>query len=329
LQWCLSLQNKDGSIEMEDPCFDAIYKFPAAFVQMGKYVEAAKLLSWLENNILTSEGDFSFSDKKFIFEWHISFYTYANSWVVIGAQRAGFFDMANKAIGYILKFQNPKTGAFQSGQKGVDNTGFCDTTITSQSGICCLYTGHLELAYKATDALCSIVEQQDNGDIFYFTTDSAGKILKDFPEDKKLWYCLNRKETGQCYWYLGICAAFLCLAYEVSKREVYLQKSKQVFDFLLRCSDDAFASLASGKCGYASALLYRNTGEKIYKDSALKLVDWLVEVQKTDGRWMMDTDDYPWYFIYDCTSEMVFWISEIVRLLSSPKKLRLNQARRF
>src|SRR5688572_9463327 len=135
-QWCLSRQNPDGSIRMEQDCFDAIYKFPATFVTLGHYVEAAKLLNWLENHTLTESGDLTFAGGKFAHEWHKRFYTYANSWVLIGAQRAGFFRLADRLMTYLLRYQDPKTGAFQSGPIESDRSGICDTTITSQGGIC-------------------------------------------------------------------------------------------------------------------------------------------------------------------------------------------------
>ena len=40
---------------------------------------------------------------------------YANSWMIIGAQRAGFFRLAERCMTYFLRYENPKTGAFQSG----------------------------------------------------------------------------------------------------------------------------------------------------------------------------------------------------------------------
>src|SRR4051812_11808055 len=64
-QWCLALQNADGSIQQEQDCFDSIYKFPAMFVTLGHAVEGAKLLNWLENNTLTDAGDLTFARGKF------------------------------------------------------------------------------------------------------------------------------------------------------------------------------------------------------------------------------------------------------------------------
>ena len=65
VQWCLSRQNPDGSIQMEEDCLDGIYKFPAAFATLGHYVEAGKLLNFLENHTLTDNGDLMFPAGKF------------------------------------------------------------------------------------------------------------------------------------------------------------------------------------------------------------------------------------------------------------------------
>ena len=114
VDWCLQYLNEDGSLAMPEPCFDSFYKFPAALNVMGKHIEVSKLLNWIEMTSLKPNGDMTFEKQKVIFDWHKNFYLYTNSWIIIGAQRAGFFNLANKAIDYALKYQNPRTGAFQS-----------------------------------------------------------------------------------------------------------------------------------------------------------------------------------------------------------------------
>lgn len=319
-QWCLARQNADGSIQMEQDCFDGIYKFPATFATLGYYVEAAKLLNYLENHTLTDVGDLTFSSGKFAFEWHKRFYTYANSWVIIGAQRSGFFRLAERCMQYMVRYQNTKTGAFQSTAIESDKSGVCDTTITSQGGICCLYTGRHEQAKNAAAALCRIAELQESGAaLFYFCMDREGQLVKTPVEGSNpLWTWIDSRVEGQCYWYLGIAAAFLCHMYELTGEARYLKCSRAYLDFLMR-SKGSLTSLASGKFGYASALMYRTTGESRYRETALAHADWLVSAQKSDGRWMNDTPDYAWYFIYDCTAEMAFWLAEITKLLASPR----------
>ena len=254
-------------------------------------------------------------------EWHKRFYTYANSWIIIGAQRAGFFRLADRCVTYMLRYQNPETGAFQSGPIESDHSGVCDTTITSQGGICSLYTGRRTQAVLAAEALCCIAHMQDDGSpLFYFCIDREDQLVKTPVEGSNpLWTWVDSRSDGQCYWYLGIAAAFLCQMFELTGEELYLDSSRIYLDFLLRAKG-SLTSLASGKFGYASALMYRSTGESRYWEAAVAHADWLVSVQKADGRWMNDTPDYPWYFIYDCTAEMAFWLAEITKLLASPRR---------
>lgn len=327
-QWCLDLQEPDGSIRMPTRCFDAIYKFPAALVATGKYVEAAKLLNWLENQTLTADGDFRFPERKHIYSWFDCFYTYTNSWIAIAAQRAGFFRLADRATTHLLKYQNGKTGALQSRAIETDKTGYCDTTITSQGGICFLYTGHYEEALKAADALCRIAEMHDDrSDQFYFRIDREGKLITEPPKDENNvdWIRIDRAKDGQLYWYLGIAGAFLCHAYELTGKKAYLENAERYAHFLLSCNS-ALRSLASGKFGYCLALLYRSTGNKKYRDAAIDFIDWVVTLQRSGGQWMLDEWTEHWYFPYDATAEYVYWISEITRLLVSPRVKAAKEA---
>jgi hypothetical protein len=321
-QWCLDLQNPDGSIHQEpgEDCFDSIYKFPATFVTLGYYVEGAKLLNWIENNTLTDAGDISFRERKLIHDWHKRHCTYVNSWTIIGAQRAGFFRLADRCMKYMIRYQSPKTGAFQSGPIESDKSGICDTTITSQGGICCLYTGRMEAATRAAESLCRLAKLQKDGDQnFYFCMDANGELVKTpQPGSVPAWTWVDSTNPQQCFWYLGIAAAFLIHMFEMTGERRYLESATKYLDFLLR-SKGAITSLASGKFGYAAALMYRTTGETRYRDAAIAHADWLVSYQKPDGRWFNDEPDYPWYFIYDCTAEMAYWLAEITKILSSPR----------
>ncbi len=320
LHWCLNLQNPDGSIQMEKDCFDAIYKFPATFVALGRFVEAGKLLNYLEKETLKSSGDLAFAGGKFAHEWHKRFHMYVNSWVIIGAQRAGFFNLAERCMQYFLKYEVGNSGGFQSASIENDRAGVSDTTITSQAGICCLYTGRHEQAARAAEALCRIAQQQEQGGaLFYFCMDRSGQLVKEpLAGSNPFWTWIDSRNAGQCYWYLAIAAAFLCHMFELTGKQRYQDCARIYLDFLLRAKG-SITSLASGKFGYASALMYRATGEGKFRDAALAHADWLVSYQKPDGRWMNDEPDYPWYFTYDCTAEMAFWLSEIMKILSAPK----------
>ncbi len=320
LDWCLGKQNPDGSVQMAEDCFDGIYKFPAAMVVMGRGLEGAKLLNWLENTTLTPQGDLTFPERKVIFDWHKNFYLYTNSWIVIGAQRAGFFRLANRAMDYILTYQNPVTGDFLSGFKDTDQSGLHDTTITGNCGLACLFTGRLNAAVHAAEALDRIVSQQEKASpLFYFRSDRDGKLVREFPPEKELWFRIDSRQPGQLYWYLGIAAAMLAQVHTITGQAHYLRAAEEIFEFLFRCQDDLLRSFASGKVGYAAALLHRTTGKPHYKDTAIRLMDWLCCVQKTDGRWTVDQSDLPWFLTYDCTAEFVYWINEIVTILSSPR----------
>jgi hypothetical protein len=322
VQWCADLQQPDGSIRMKQDCFDSMYKFPAAFAVMGRYVEAGKMLNWLENETLTDAGDFSFPQRKHLFDWFDQFYTYTNSWITIAAQRTGFFRLARRASDYLLRYQNPKTGALQSRPIEKAGNALADTTITAQGGICYLYTGHIDQAIKAADALTHIAEaQKPNDHRFFFRIDDAGNLVTELPDGAPAGqFYVDSHATGQAYFFLGIPAAFLCHAYELTGNHRYLTAARRYVDFAIACPG-AMTSFASGKVGYALSLLYRSTSDPHYYNVAANYLDWLVNIQKPDGRWIMDEwTPQQWYFEYDCTAEFVYWVSEMSKHLSAPRR---------
>ncbi|MCK5156764.1 MAG: hypothetical protein KAQ69_10055 [Spirochaetales bacterium] len=320
IDWCLQYLKDDGSPAMPEPCFDSFYKFPAALNVMGKHREAASLLNWIEMKTLKPNGDMTFKRQKVIFDWHKNFYLYTNSWIVIGAQRAGFFNLAHQAMQYILTYQNPETGAFRSRPIEQDKDNLCDMTITGNCGIACLFTGHLNEAFHAADALCSITQQQDGGPVYYYTLNSQGRLWKDLPQENQESYCLDQRKPQQYYWYIGISAALLLHCYQISHKKEYLENALYNLNFLSQCQKDVLKSFASGKYAYALALAYRTTGDEEYRQKALSYCDWLIQVQKDDGSWDNDQNNLEWYLKWDMTSEMTYWIKEVTAILSSAQK---------
>ncbi len=303
VEWCLEKQDPNGSIPMEVDCLDSFYKWPLAFMSMGRYVEAAKLLNWIEKKLLKPDGDFSFPERKVLGPWNEYLDLYINSWIAMGAQKAGFFRLADRAVRFILKRQSPSTGQFRTG--------------TPNAAIACLHAGRLFEACRAADAMCSVVDQHPQDDpVFYFRLDETGRVITDFPQDEALFFHLHRDKTDQLYWCPAIGAALLCHVYELTDRKRYLGCAMKIFEFLSQCSD-SLRVFGSGKVGYTASLLYRATGNDTYKQAALEYLDWLISIQKPEGHWSRDVPDSPWYGTWDATGEFIYWISEILRITAS------------
>jgi hypothetical protein len=269
------------------------------------------VLYWLEQTALQSDGDISFDGKKVVFDWHKNFYLYTNSWIAIGAQRCGHFNFARKLIGYILKYQNSETGAFRSRLIKESKDELCDSTITGNCGIACLFTGNMEAAFSAADALCRLVSLQDRGSIFYTSMDSKGNVWKNIPEEHSEYFQVDQSQDGQLYWYIGISAAHLLHSYSFKQDRNYLDNAIECLNFLAGCRNDVLRSFASGKYAYALALAFRYTGIEDYRIKALDYCGWLADIQHADGSWDNEENNLEWFLKWDLTAEMAYWIREV------------------
>ena len=108
--YLLSVQNRDGSFPSSDEGLNAHYKTPCALLEVGEVDAAGRLLDWIKAYQLQPDGDFRGKAAKFCSTWHHNFYTYANSWIIIGAQRMLRFDISMPALAFIASLQDEPTG---------------------------------------------------------------------------------------------------------------------------------------------------------------------------------------------------------------------------
>ena len=73
-------------------------------------------------------------------------------------------------------------------------------------------------------------------------------------------------------------------------------------------NDYLFKLLRAGKVGWAASVLYTLTGEKKYKDMAIRIGDNIIEAQSEQGHWAATGMDMA---SNDATAEMVVWLDEI------------------
>lgn len=289
-EWLASKQKEDGSLTRAE----VYYKVPYAFAVTGRMVEANKLISWIKTDVMKENGDLNHN-------------TYKNSWMAQGIHRLARFDVSLPAIGYILKAQ-------------AECGGFCATDDTSQivepiytawGGLCAIYIGDLSRACKAGDCFVEIIKQQPDEMKFYYNMTPDGKLLTNSG-------FVDATQPRQIYYNLGIAMIFLTRLYMATLKDKYLSGAKEIFEFTLRCSDDAYRTPPSGKSGLGCALLYYITGDKRARDKAIELADYLLEIQHPDGAWGFSLSD-PFETLVDITAEFTVFATEIASTLAGSK----------
>lgn len=321
-QWLLDHQRPDGALKDTDNTLATYFKSPLAFSSAGEGAAGKQLLSWVRENALTSIGDFAGTAGRGT-QAHNA--TYANAWLIVGAQRLGDYDLAHRAVERLLQLrfdgggfyrvtpdQNVPSPSEQDG--GVYTSGLVpgttDLLCTSMSGHACLATGRLHEAQMAGDLLCRMWEAQPNvSDGVYFQWHDRDGLVTDFSKDVADAFMIIASATKQKYFQVGIAASFLAKLYEVTGNDKYRQVACGYLDATDFFAEDRFSTPQSGKVGWGAAYVYRITGDSKYQDIARAVGDSLVTLQGGTGSWVEDSQDMSRQL--EVTSEFVALLNEI------------------
>jgi hypothetical protein len=217
---------------------------------------------------------------------------YSNAWLIQGAHHLGRRDISTRGAEFLLHQQAP-AGGFYAYDVSNGKVPYLEPVCTSWGGLALLTTGHVDAARRAGDLLARMVADQPNPGRFYFRMDAAGALAKDVPAGAELSYFVDASRRGQIYYNPGIALIFLMHLYRETGDKSYLQTSREIFSFTERCADDVYRFPPSGKLGVGCALLYAVTGEPAARAAALRVAEYLVEIQTGDGYWRLP--DEPLY----------------------------------
>jgi hypothetical protein len=301
-QWLMAQQNSDGSFIRPDIQADVYHKGAFALGISGHVAEAMRLLNWIKANDLAEGGRLRHFDAGLAL--------YKTSWICQGAHRLARFDISLAVIEYILSCQAPCGGFFQV----VEGSDYVEPVCSSWAGMSCVYAGRLEAARLAANCLLSTIEQQPSNERFYYWMSPDGKLAtEDAPISGNAPF-IDATKPQQAYYCSGIIGLFLARLYQATGDQAYLEGAKQVFDFSLRCAEDAYAYPPSGKSAVGAAVLHTITGDPRAKSAALTFAEYLLQEQSPEGWWKNPHADDAIVRL-DHTAEFVVWLNEIVAAL--------------
>lgn len=318
-RWIIQHQSPDGFLPSRLKVVESCYKGLWALGTTGYTAEAAALAGVISKWIAPN-GDIPLPREESAF--FTTHYLYANTYVAIGAQTLGRFDLSQPLFRFICSRQHPTLGGFISQGPDVPEPHSLDTVSTSISGLTALYLGNLEVARRAAGFLQLILDRQPQlTEFFYSTMDLDGRLITEWDKDQPH----RRIEIGdpeQDWYFIGIATMFLPALFEATGEDSYLLLARRYLDYLDQlCCPGAFTDLSSGKSGVGAAYLYRLTGEHRYREIALAIAEFIVNLQTSFGCWQEspETDAGPpntlsWSDM-DMTAEYVLWLDQMYRHL--------------
>ncbi|MFH1022277.1 MAG: hypothetical protein V1809_02695 [Planctomycetota bacterium] len=299
VQWCRDHQK----YLREHQDLQGHYKAPYMWNRVGDNRMCGLYRALIHDRFLQPDGDFRMSPtvKGFV---HfpctgVNQYIYANGWLVVGLQSIGAYDIVQRAMPFILHFQDPTHGGFYAAfnpTTGVMDPRLMDTSSTSSAGFACLATGRIAEARRAGDFLLRVLElQPDFKHLFFSCMKADGTLLTELSGSENQWdadgrkqKCLSGKADGgnELTWLIGKPTKFLSRLYIATGDKRYLDGAIRAFDFFYCLDERAWTNFASCKTMWAGSELYRLTGEKHFAETCVRLMEFYAQSQQPEGHWI-------------------------------------------
>jgi len=319
---------------MQDDDVQTHYKALYFWASVGDTVMAGKYRRLLCERFLRSDGDFRTAED---FKGIRAFpsgprnrYLYSNGWILVAMQRMGAYDIVRKGLQFVLQFQDENQGGFYSSFNPKSKTivqELMDSSSTSSAGLALLACGRMCEARRAGDFLVRLFDLQPQPEKYFFCSMRPDGTLhaRGFSGDD-LWDANGRKQMclsaeadgmGELTWMIGKPTKFLVRLYGATGETKYLDCARRGFDFFQRLHPGAWTNLGSCKTMWAGAELYRMTGEDIFAETTLRILDHICKSQLPSGAWLHSLwykteSDQPFAVTVDVVSEFGSEISDVL-----------------
>ena len=312
--------NLDVLLTRED--IQGYYKAPYAWAAVGDMKMAGIYRRVFAERFLRDDGDFrAAEDAKGFYEFECTVknqYIYPNGWLISGLQKLGAYDMVQKALRFILDFQDPRHGGFYKSfdpKTKMIEKSLMDSSSTSSAGMAMLTCGQISQARRAGDFILRLLELQPEPDKYFFSCMKLdGTLHTDVFESEDQWdpegrkqKCLSTQADGaaELTWLIGKPTKFLTRLYTATGDSRYLDGARIAFDFFGKLDENAWTNYASCKTMWAGAELYRLTGEERFAQTALRILDFYSESQSPAGSWVHKL----WY--NDDSAQTIEWSADM------------------
>ncbi len=328
-EWLAAHQTEQGNyLGKEPPTEDGVYPdsddlgcYYKSFYSLraaGETVAAARGLGYLIERFMTPEGDFVNSPTERTKGSYTPNFSqlYPNTWILRGFMAMGWFGYARRAWEFLLKHRDPETGGFFA--TVTPKTDLIDSNVTGVGGVlCAMLMGEMDKAIQSGDFLLKMIEAQPDPKKMYTRWRLGEGLVTDASdvEEKLRAYCyIDAERPKQAYWPWAMPMANLALLYDRAGEKRFLEGAIRVHEFLSSCHPHAFSWTTSGKSGWGSAILYRLTGDRKYRETALMEMEFILGLQQPEGAMLFpgaeSIEAQATRTTYDLTGEYTAWLTD-------------------
>jgi hypothetical protein len=185
-------------------------------------------------------------------------YTYANSWIIIGAHRLGQFDVSQKGMDFLMDFWDPQSGGFYSSPTQRDADTKQDVIYTGFCGLAALYAGRVEIARAVGRWMRTVLDIQPEFPQKLYTVYSRAEGLHIIPDpaEEKRYVVSQDAKRDQFFFQPGVAAGFLARLFQATGETEWLLLAKEYMRFVDGANDYLFGLVRAGKVGWAASVLH-------------------------------------------------------------------------
>ncbi|MEV0071728.1 MULTISPECIES: hypothetical protein [unclassified Amycolatopsis] len=319
VRWLLDHVADDGKPAAAD-IRNGYYRMPWVFAVVGEREVAARVLSWIERNTLTAQGDLreGVPREAFVHRWA----TYPHSLLAHGAWALERYDTALALVDTMrTTFQDPETGGSYM-ERPEARTGRQFIFPTAQMGLAALASGQSDVADGAFGWFDRLwAAQPELPDVLYASWGPQGlRTVAD--HDDEFISKIDFRKPRQAFYAPGISAAFLTRYYMVTRNE----RAKEIATGILKLSANGtqdqynwWESMQICKFGWGSAMAAEIDPTGDHLKHVVRMARWYVESQGEDGSWVPSGFLVPEpndSHAIEKTTEHTLWVSMMLATLA-------------
>jgi hypothetical protein len=285
LNWLTSRISPDGApVGAND--VNSYYRVPWALATSGRLVEAGSVMSWMEREALTADGDLVPGAAQT--PWTTANAPYPLAIMAVGAWHLERYDTANRIMDNLERFQDPETGGAFIEHPDHRATGRQDLLSTAQIGMAALATGRRDVADLAYSWVVQLIAEQPSLPDRLFVSTAGGRLVTDFPAGEAFGHVVEFQSPRQAFFNPGIGAAFMARYSMATGEEHALELGRMLLTLSENGTDQQYDfadTVHVGKFAWGAATMFEADPAESHLRDIVMLADWFVECQLADGRW--------------------------------------------
>ena len=240
------------------------------------------MLDYIAARFLKADGDLDGQGC----EWFDQFRIYPHTWVAMAAIQLARFDISERLLGFLEKFQDPRSGGFYGTFEQRESQGEQEMMTTGLVAMAMLWGGRRERAGEVARWMKQLWEAQpDLKRGLYAVWHSRDGLVTKYPPEAARRYLVDAGELAQWYFQYGIPAGFLALYSGVAREPRWLKLGEEFLHASRYCREDVYLRPQSGKIGWGAAWTYRLNRREEDRAIIEKVFAGLKATQSADGWW--------------------------------------------